>query len=59
MHIYVGVTDRLWFNFHRTRNAEEVNFWRPGESAFRALGNGEKAVNERGLSINRGKLLPG
>lgn len=44
MHLYVGVTDRSWFNFHRTRNTEEVNFWRPGESAFRALDNGDPLV---------------
>jgi putative restriction endonuclease len=44
MHLYTGVTDRSWFNFHRTRNAEEVNFWRPGESAFRALDNGDPLV---------------
>lgn len=32
MKLYVGVTDRDWFNFLRDRNAQEMNFWRPRAS---------------------------
>ncbi len=40
---YVGVTDRSWFEFLRSRNAvDEVNFWQPsGRTQFRALQVGE------------------
>lgn len=39
--MYVGVTDRNWFEFLRSRNSTEVNFWRPGGSSFKALKPGE------------------
>jgi putative restriction endonuclease len=40
---YVGVTDRSWFEFLRSRNnVDEVNFWQPGgRTQFRALSVGE------------------
>lgn len=30
MDFYIGNTDRHWFDFLRTRNPEDVNFWQPG-----------------------------
>lgn len=42
MDFYVGVTDEQWFDFHRTRKPDEVNFWRPmSRFDFRALELGE------------------
>lgn len=38
---WIGVTDRNWFEFLRTRRPDEVNFWQPGGSRrFRKLGPG-------------------
>ena len=38
MQLYVGVTDKAWFDFLAARAPEEVNFWRPsGTAPFRAL----------------------
>jgi len=38
MQVYVGVTDKAWFDFLAERRPDEVNFWRPsGTTAFRAL----------------------
>lgn len=33
MKYWVGVTDDSWFHFLAERNADEVNFWRPGAQA--------------------------
>jgi len=43
MRIFVGVTDKDWFNLHASRaNVDEVNFWRPSPTAvFKALDSGE------------------
>ena len=42
MKIWVGVTDRDWFQFLNQINADEVNFWQPsGSRVFRALQPGE------------------
>lgn len=43
MRIYVGVTDRDWFDLLSKRSVvEEVNFWRPSPNVgFKALGPGE------------------
>lgn len=30
MEFYIGNTDRQWFNFLRTKNPEDINFWQPG-----------------------------
>lgn len=40
---YVGITDRSWFEFLRSRNdVDEVNFWQPsGRTQFRAIEIGE------------------
>ncbi len=37
MKLYVGVTDNNWFRFLAERQPDEVNYWRPGGGAFRAL----------------------
>jgi putative restriction endonuclease len=43
MKAYVGVTDREWYGFLRSRpGLDEVNFWRPlGGTPFRALSPGQ------------------
>lgn len=43
MNLYVGITDKAWFDFHAARRPDEVNFWRPGgaEQTFRAVQEGE------------------
>ena len=42
MKIWVGVTDKDWFQFLSRINADEVNFWQPsGSRVFRALQPGE------------------
>jgi putative restriction endonuclease len=42
MHFYIGVTDEQWFDFHKLRNPDEVNFWRPmSRLDFKALKFGE------------------
>ena len=38
MKFYVGVTDNRWFNYLRTINPEDINFWQPGgKTAFKVL----------------------
>lgn len=37
MQMYVGITDYEWFEFLKERNANEVNFWKPGTQPFKAL----------------------
>ena len=42
MKLYVGITDRDWFEHLKALGPDEVNFWKPGGSAkFRALQPGE------------------
>ena len=43
MRIFVGVTDKEWFDLYASRvNVDEVNFWRPSPTAtFKALDPGE------------------
>lgn len=39
---WVGITDRDWFNvLAGSRNVDEVNFWQPSPTSFKALGPGE------------------
>lgn len=44
MQMYVGITDYDWFQFLKERKATEVNFWKPGAKAF-------KAINENDLFL--------
>lgn len=37
MKIYVGITDKNWYEDLASQNPEEVNFWKPGSSNFKAL----------------------
>ena len=37
MKMYVGVTDSDWFEFLKKEQCDEVNFWKPGSSNFKAL----------------------
>ena len=39
--IYVGVTDKNWYEQLCNENADEVNFWSPGAASFKALQEGE------------------
>jgi putative restriction endonuclease len=42
MKIWIGVTDKAWFQFLNRINPDEVNFWQPsGSRVFRALQPGE------------------
>jgi putative restriction endonuclease len=38
---WIGVTNNEWFNFLSQRQPDEVNFWQPGGTTFRALQPGE------------------
>jgi putative restriction endonuclease len=40
MKFYLGVTDTRWFNYLRRRKPEDINFWRPGGSSFKAIARG-------------------
>jgi putative restriction endonuclease len=35
--IYVGITDKDWYEQLKAQKPEEVNFWKPGSSNFKAL----------------------
>lgn len=41
MNFYVGVTDSNWFHQLSTQKVDEVNFWNPGGTSFRALKENE------------------
>ena len=41
MNIYVGVTDGDWYRQLSSQGADEVNFWNPGGTPFRALRENE------------------
>ena len=42
MNFYIGITDKVWFDYLSDLKPDEVNFWQPGgTSAFRALQPGE------------------
>ena len=41
MNIYVGVTDKNWYQQLRQEKVDEVNFWNPGAAPFRALKENE------------------
>lgn len=41
MRLYVGVTDRNWYEQLKSENADEVNFWNPGARRFCALQENE------------------
>lgn len=41
MRYYVGITDEGWFRNLRAREANEANFWKPGQTRFKYLVPGE------------------
>src|ERR1017187_9892467 len=41
MRLLVAITDLDWFNYLSELRPDEVNFWQPSGSAFRALSLGE------------------
>ncbi len=41
MNIFVGVTDKNWYKQLKSDMVDEVNFWNPGASSFRALQENE------------------
>lgn len=41
MKIYVGVTDKDWYEQLSKENVDEVNFWNPGAAPFKALQENE------------------
>ena len=46
MKMYVGVTDSDWYNLLRKQNCDEVNFWKPGSSNFKALNENEMFLSD-------------
>lgn len=45
INLFIANTDNAWFNFLSSEaNIDEVNFWWPGETAFRAIEPGELLV---------------
>jgi len=53
MKFYVGITDPRWFNFLRGFELEDVNFWRPGETAFKAIPQGGPFVFKLKGPVNK------
>jgi putative restriction endonuclease len=53
MNFYLGVTDPRWFNYLRQSSHEDVNFWRPGDVAFRAIPQGGPFVFKLKGRINK------
>lgn len=53
MKFYIGVTDPRWFNYLRQINLEDVNFWRPGDTAFKALPQGGPFVFKLKGKVNK------
>lgn len=54
MKAFVGVTDEKWYRFLAARpSLNEVNFWRPSGSAFRALTPGEPFFFKAHYPLNR------
>jgi putative restriction endonuclease len=41
MKFWIGVTNNDWFDFLSKRQPDEVNFWQPGGTIFKALQPGE------------------
>ncbi len=41
MNIFIGVTDKNWYEQLKADNVDEVNFWNPGATPFRALNENE------------------
>lgn len=55
--IYIGLTDYDWYVHHKTEKSTEVNFWRPGNQPFKALGENELFLFK--LKKNHGSAIVG
>ena len=54
MNLFVGLTDRAWFEFLRPRaEGGDVNFWRPSGQPFRALARGEPYLFQLHAPVRR------
>jgi putative restriction endonuclease len=53
MKFCLAVTDPRWFNYLRQFNLEDVNFWRPGDAAFKALPQGGPFVFKLKGKVNK------
>jgi putative restriction endonuclease len=53
MKFYLGVTDPRWFNYLSQVKPEDVNFWRPGDTAFKAVEQGAPFVFKLKGKINK------
>ncbi|HEU6447601.1 MAG TPA: HNH endonuclease [Verrucomicrobiae bacterium] len=54
MQLYVGITDRDWFQFLRARSAVEMNFWHPrGTTGFNVIAPGELFLFKLKYPINK------
>lgn len=44
MKFYLGVTDTEWYNYLRTINPEDINFWQPGGSMEPRISDGAYCI---------------
>ncbi len=54
---YIGLTDYDWYQYHKNNASKEVNFWRPGNTAFRALQENDLFLFK--LKKNHGSMIVG
>ncbi len=53
MKFYLGVTDTGWYNYLSKINPEDVNFWRPGKQALKAIPQGAPFLFKLKGKINK------
>ena len=59
MNFYIGITDKNWFEYHRNKKVDEVNYWLPGGNTnFRALSEGDLFLFKLHKK-NSGKIVGG
>jgi len=59
MRLYVGITDKDWFDFLSDRGAEEMNFWRPrATSNFKILQPGDLFYLNRSIQRIELSVVP-
>ena len=58
MKIYVGLTDWSWFDYLRSSDCNEVNFWKPSGAPFKALQEGDLFLF-RTKAAHGGKIVGG
>lgn len=53
MKMYIGVTDKEWYEILKEKKCNEVNFWRQRSSYFKALAPNDLFLFEREkISVN-------